>query len=174
LNSWTRTLNLDDAHSLLALVEPGMTVQRWATACHAALPHLSAARRRELIRLLRDGFLDLDGGDDGEATIANGRFLAAYMAAPAIGQLHLVDVQWAMSHPLTLIAVEALVTPALASGDLDIPLQAVEDLVRRHLETESAESLRTCTRGPGWCGETWRPAGRCRPTRPSPRRSARG
>ncbi|MFK7931789.1 MAG: hypothetical protein AB8H79_26670, partial [Myxococcota bacterium] len=68
MKSWTRTLNLDDAHTLLALAQPGSTQAEWTQACHAALPGLSVARRRELVRLLREGFLtwtDDDRIDEG-------------------------------------------------------------------------------------------------------------
>ena len=49
---------------------------------------------------------------------------------------------WALSHPLTLEAIDDLVVPALDLADDDIPLDHVEALVRRHLDTSSAESLR--------------------------------
>lgn len=137
MKSWTRTLNLDDAHTLLALVEPGLSVETWAELCHRQLPELSVARRRELIRILRDGYLDLADGQ-----IQLGLFLQSYRNAPAAAQIDLVHLQWALSHPLTLVAAEKLVAPALASGDPDIPLDDFELLVERRLETSSSESLR--------------------------------
>ena len=137
MKSWTRTLNMDDAHTLLALARPGMHLDAWATKCHAALPSLSMPRRRELIRILRDGFLLPDG-----EVIPDGPFLTAYATAPAMAQIDLVHLQWALSHPLTLVAVEKLVAPALLSGRPDIPHDEFEDLVSRRLETSSAESLR--------------------------------
>ncbi len=137
LNSWTRTLNLDDAHTLLALADPGQRLEDWSKGCYAALPDLSMARRRELIRMLRDGFLDLDGDK-----IESGLFLSIYQDTPATGQLDLVQLQWALSHPLSLIAVERLIAPALQSGEVDIPLANVETLVAEHLATSSAESRR--------------------------------
>lgn len=138
MKSWTRTLNLDDAHTLLALAEPGLSLSDWAGACHDQLPSLSMARRRELVRMLRDGFLELDDED----RIADGLFLARYRKASAIAQIDLVHAQWALSHPLSLIAVERLVSPALALGEPDIPLDDVEALVEEHLSTSSAESRR--------------------------------
>lgn len=137
MKSWTRTLNLDDAHTLLACVEPGIHVDAWTEQCHALIPHLSVARRRELIRLLRQGFI---AWEDDRAV--PGLFMSMYADASAAAQIDLVDLQWAMSHPLTLIAVEALVAPALDSDRAEIALGAVEALVARHLSTESAESLR--------------------------------
>ena len=123
---------------MLALAEPGRKKADWTAACHEALPELSVARRRELIRLLREGFLDWTADD----TIDDGLFLRVYADAPATGQIDLVSVQWALSHDLTLTAVDQLVTPALESGDTVIELQQVEDLVRANLDTDSAESLR--------------------------------
>jgi hypothetical protein len=138
VKTWTRTLNLDDAHTLLALAEPGRSKSDWTAACHQALPDLSVARRRELIRLLREGFLEWTDDD----AIAEGLFLKVYANAPASGQIDLVGVQWALSHDLTLTAVKALVAPALHSGELQITLQRVEELVQRSVNTDSAESLR--------------------------------
>lgn len=136
MRSWTRTLNLDDAHTLLALAEPGATVEAWTAACHAALPRLSAPRRRELVRIVRDDFLSWEDG-----RIELGLFARHYHAAPAMVQVELVNVQWALTHPLPLVAVEALVEPALAAADPEIPLGAVDALVHRTLATRSAASL---------------------------------
>lgn len=138
MKSWTRTLNLDDAHTLLALADPGRSVEDWAEECYDQLPELSMARRRELIRMLRDGFLELDG----KQRITDGLFLERYRKAPAIAQVDLVQYQWALSHPLSLIAVERLIEPALQIGEVEIPLDDVEDLVSQHLNTSSEESTR--------------------------------
>jgi hypothetical protein len=142
LKSWTRTLNLDDAHSLLALAAPGLPCEDWALACHRALPELSMPRRRELIRLVRDGFLTWNDAQQ----IQRGLFIETYHQAPASAQIHLVDLQWALSHPLTLIAVERIVAPVLRherqSARPVVSFDAVDDLVRGSLQTESTESLR--------------------------------
>jgi len=95
-------------------------------------------RRRELIRLLRDGFLEWTADD----RIAPGLFLRLYRKAPALAQLDLVNLQWALSHPITVIAIETLVTPALSRRDRSIPLDDVEAVVAAHVDTGSAESLR--------------------------------
>lgn len=137
VNSWTRTLNLDDAHTLLALAEVGQSLDDWTRDCHAALPALSMARRRELIRMLRDGFMTVEDGRLGESL-----FFRFYQRAAADAQLDLVQLQWALSHPLSLIAVERLVAHALDHDTEDIPLNAVENLVAKHLSTSSAESRR--------------------------------
>lgn len=138
MKSWTRTLNLDDAHTLIAVAEPGMRVDDWAELCHGLLPDLSVARRRELIRILRDGFLDISP----EGRVTAGLFLEQYRDAPAVAQIDLVQIQWALSHPLTLVAVEELVSPALEVGELDIPLEDVEAMVEEKLATSSVESRR--------------------------------
>ena len=138
MKSWTRTLNLDDAHSLLALADPNTPQRDWVAACHQALPHLSVARRREVIRILRDGFLEWT--DD--QRIADALFLRTYSRSAATAQIDLVHHQWALSHDITLIAVQELVTPALRADDDAIRLEQVEDVVARHVQTDSAESLR--------------------------------
>jgi hypothetical protein len=137
VKSWTRTLNLDDAHSLLAMAHPGRDLTTWADACHEELPGLSVARRRELVRMLRDGFLDHE-----HDRIVDGLFLRTYRSAPAAAQIDLVHHQWALTHPLSLVAAERLVASSLATGRLDIPLEVVEEFVAAHLQTDSAESLR--------------------------------
>lgn len=137
MKSWTRTLNLDDAHTLLAQAEPGLSLTDWSERCHQNLPVLSQARRRELVRMLRDGFLTVDDG-----RISNGLFLRCYSDASARAQFDMVHIQWALSHGLTLLAVRSLVAPALRSGKPEIPLAAVEQLVAGAVDTRSAESLR--------------------------------
>ncbi len=138
MKSWTRTLNLDDAHTLLALAEPGMALSEWTDTCYGRLPHLSVPRQRELIRMIRDGFLTIDG----DGRIADGAFLRTYAQASALGQIDMMAYQWALSHPLTLIAVEELIAPALRRQVFEIPLADVEALVAAHIDTSSAESLR--------------------------------
>jgi len=137
LKSWTRTLNLDDAHTLLALAVPGTPLAEWTAACHDALPDLSAARRRELVRILRDSFLEHNG-----EVLGTGLFMQFYANAPAVAQIDLVKLQWALTHDLSLLAAERLVAPALSSGHLEIPLARVETFVAEHLDTRSQESLR--------------------------------
>ena len=129
---------MDDAHDLLARAEPGIDRAAWTEACHRALPELSMPRRRELVRLLRDHFLSWTS----DARLEDGLFVHCYHRASALGQIDLLAVAWAMSHPLSLVACDRLVAPALASGALDIPLDAVEDLVADHVDTTSAESRR--------------------------------
>lgn len=138
MKSWTRTLNLDDAHTLLSLTDPGTGRGSWVQMCHEQMPHLSAARRREVIRLLRDGFLEWS--DEGH--VEDAPFLRFYTHSPAAAQVDLVAHQWALSHDLTLTAAEEVVAPALEAEDPDIPLDRVEQLVKKHLSTRSRESRR--------------------------------
>jgi hypothetical protein len=138
LLSWTRTLNIDDAHSLLARVEPGVPASVWAAACHRELPHLSVARRRELVRIVRDELLAID--DQGR--LAESNFLRFYRNAPASAQVDLLDLAWALSHPLPLLVADRLLAPARAgSGPQEIPIGAVEDVVRGALSTASVASV---------------------------------
>ncbi|MEZ4321082.1 MAG: hypothetical protein R3F61_26620 [Myxococcota bacterium] len=136
MRSWTRTLNLDDAHTLLALAEPGLSETAWCRSCHASIPHLSAPRRRELIRMVREDFLSWEDG-----RVELGLFSRYYVGAPASVQVELVNVQWALTHPLPVVAVAELVEPALASADPEIPLDRVTALVAQRLTTGSQASL---------------------------------
>lgn len=136
VRSWTRTLNLHDAHTLLALAEPGIRRLAWTDACHSSLPHLSTARRRELIRMVRDDFLEWDG-----TAVEPGVFQKAYDSATAGEQVELVAVRWAQSHPLPEHAVARLVEPALERGDPELPLSTVTAWIDRVVDTDSRASL---------------------------------
>ncbi len=138
MKSWTRTLNLDDAHSLLACAEQGMTYAQWRERAAGLVDHLSVDRRRELFRILRDQFLTWSDND----TIANGLFLRFYADSSASAQIDILDLQWALSHEITLIALEELVQPALEAGNPQIPLSDLDALVARNVKSSSAESLR--------------------------------
>lgn len=137
MKSWTRTLTFSDAHTLLALAEPHMTRSDWEKACYDALEHPSRARQTGLIRLVRENFLVItgDGRIDGR-----GLFLRLYRSTSAASQEALVRVGWALSHDITLKAVEELVVPA-KSGD-DIPLMRVDKFVKKHVDTTAPDALR--------------------------------
>jgi len=140
MKSWTRTLTLADAHSLLVLAQPRMSRSDWERACYKALAHIkSRPRQTDQIRLARENFLVFTGDSriDGR-----GLFLRMYRKASAAGQEGLVRVAWALSHDITAKAVEELVAPALASGDQDIPLMRVDKFVKKHAGTEAADALR--------------------------------
>jgi hypothetical protein len=137
LKSWTRTLNIDDAHGILSVSEPGISLEEWRTRAYAAIGHLSIARSREVIRIIRDAFLEWE-----DNTLQAGLFLRFYRGAPAMAQVDLVHAQWALSHPIGLATTEELVRPALESASREIPLQEFDAFVATHLETNSAQSLR--------------------------------
>lgn len=134
MKSWTRTLNLNDAHTVLALATPGLNQREWTEQCHLALPALSMPRRREIIRLLRDGFLEWDS----ENHILNSGFLAYYSGSAANDQLDLVRYQWALSHPLGLAFMERMFN---AEAPL-IPTHEVDQFVEAEIDSDSKESLR--------------------------------
>lgn len=123
---------------MLALAEVKAPSGTWEQAIHQSLAGISLARRKELIRILKAGFVEFDS----ENRITDSPFLETYQGAPASAQINLVALRWALSHPLTLIASTALVSPALAADEIDIPLSAVEKLVTRFVKTDSKESLR--------------------------------
>jgi hypothetical protein len=138
LNSWTRTLNLDDAHTMLALAEVGISAAQWENSVHKALSAISAARRKELVRILKSGFVEFDS----KRRVHSSSFIKVYSKAPASAQINLLALRWALSHPLTLVASTTLVAPALASDTTEISLSAVEELVGKFVQTKSKESLR--------------------------------
>jgi len=138
LKSWTRTLNLDDAHTMLALAEVGLPGTVWEDSLHAALSSISPARRKELVRILKAGFVEFDPN----GRVCSAPFLDTYSTAPASAQINLLALQWALSHPLTLIASVALIAPALAANDTMLPMSVVEGLVSKFVKTDSNESLR--------------------------------
>lgn len=137
MTPWTRTLNQDDAHTLLALAVPGMHLTAWTETAAAALEHRSPARRTELIRLVREQLLEWDGPH-----LRGGLFLDHYRTAPALDQLELLAHHWALCHPLPLLASTELVAPALERGDDSLPMVAVEAFVSRSVGSRSASSLR--------------------------------
>jgi len=138
VKSWTRTLNIDDAHSLLACAEHGLTYAEWKSAAKSLVEHLSVDRQRELFRILRDQFLTWN--EDG--TVDDGLFMRFYNGSPATAQIDLLDHQWALSHEISLIALRELIGPALESNKPQIALADLDALVARHIDSRSSESLR--------------------------------
>ena len=60
--SWTRTLNVEDALTLLDSAHAGTSVEDWAERGDRLLPQASPSRRRELIRIVREELLDSRDG----------------------------------------------------------------------------------------------------------------
>jgi len=138
VKSWTRTLNRDDAHDLLSCAEPGLTFADWRTEASPRITHLSPDRQREIFRILRNQFLTWTE----DQRIAEGLFLGRYHRVPASVQIQLLDVHWALTHPIALIAVRSLLVPAVESNQLDISLAELDALVAQHVDSVSSESLR--------------------------------
>ena len=141
MKSWTRTLNLDDTHTLLAQSIVGISLEEWTSSCHAALPHLSVERRRELIRMIRGEFLTWTE----QETIANGLFIRLYHSANAMDQIDMVHHLWATSHPLSLKTATAFITPILKNAnvlDPEISLEQLDQFVAKTIDSKSKESLR--------------------------------
>jgi hypothetical protein len=141
VKSWTRTLNLDDTHTLLALSVVGLSLDEWTASCHAALPNLSVERRRELIRIIRGEFLSWTS----EKTIDQGLFIRLYHSAYAMDQIDLVHHLWAVSHPLSLAATTTFIAPLLnrnSASTVEIHLNDLDVFVAKTIRSNSKESLR--------------------------------
>jgi hypothetical protein len=142
MKSWTRTLNLADAHTLLALAEPGLERFVWESRCHEALAERKLVRAREtgLIRLVRETFLAFDE----DSTIIENLFLRLYQnpGTSALGQQDLVRLAWALSNPVTKLAVGRLVLPALSRDGQAITLAAIDAFVADVVETKAPDALR--------------------------------
>ena len=138
MKSWTRTLNFDDAHNLLACAVPGLTFDAWRAEASPLIEHLSQARKREIFRILRDQFLDWSA----DGRIENGLFLRSYMDVPASVQIQMLHQHWALSHDITLLVLRDLASDAVASETTDIALADLDAVVARYVDSTSAESLR--------------------------------
>lgn len=112
LTSWTRTLNEDDALTLLDAAHPGSSVEAWAELGDLILPQASPARRRELIRIVRDELLDSRDG-----VIVDSAWLRLFQGGSPHRRLGLLYGRLWRNRPLVLRALEALVHPALAVAE---------------------------------------------------------
>jgi hypothetical protein len=99
---------------------------------------MSQARRKELVRILKSGFIEIDP----QGRVDTSNFLGTYHGSPASAQIDLLAIQWALSHPLSLIASTQLVKKGLDTDNTEIALASVEALVGSHLKTTSKESRR--------------------------------
>lgn len=115
LPSWTRTLNESEAFTLLDHARPGVSLDQWAREGHDLLPQASLARRRELIRIVREDLLDHDG-----TTIAESAFGRLFRAGSPHRRRGLLYGRLLARRPLVRPALEALVAPAFAR--MDAPL----------------------------------------------------
>lgn len=155
LESWTRTLNEDDALTLVDLARPGLPLDAWTEDAHDALPQAGRDRRTETIRLVRERLLDWDAAPDGEPpTVAATDWLrlmhdgAPYARVELLWGRYLFDQAWVRR------AIEHLVAPALAAADTPlsprdadrIDLDRWTDFVDAHLRPDAGDASRPKTR----------------------------
>lgn len=112
LTSWTRTLNEEDALTLLDSAHAGTSVEEWATLGDRLLPQASPARRRELIRIVREELLDSRDG-----TIVGSAWLRLFQEGSPHRRLGLLYGRLWRNRPLVLRALDELVHPALERSD---------------------------------------------------------
>lgn|GEM_PF-2025188 len=112
LGSWTRTLNEEDALALLDAAHPGTSVADWEERGDRLLPQASPARRRELVRMVREELLDTREGVVREST-----WLHLLQEGSSHRRLGLLYGRLWRSRPLVLRALDTLVHPALARVD---------------------------------------------------------
>lgn len=123
LPSWTRTMSEAEAFTLLDLARPGLALETWAQAGHDQLPQASPARRRELIRIVREDLLDHDG-----QRVIESRYGRLMRSGSAHRRRGLLFGRLLSRRPLVAPALAALVVPALAR--IDVPLAAADaDLI---------------------------------------------
>lgn len=116
LTSWTRTLNEDDALTLLDNAYAGMSIDDWTDLADRLLPQAGAARRRELIRMVRDELLDVR--DD--AVVASA-WLRLFQDGNPHRRVGLLYGRLWRNRPLVLRALDELVHPALERADRPLP-----------------------------------------------------
>jgi hypothetical protein len=112
LTSWTRTLNEEDALTLLDSAHPETPVEEWAALGDRLLPQAGPARRRELIRIVREELLDSRDG-----TIVGSAWLRLFHEGSPHRRLGLLYGRLWRRRPLVLRALDELVHPALERSD---------------------------------------------------------
>lgn len=115
LTSWTRTLNEDDALLLLEEAEPGLAIDAWVEIGHAHLPQAGRDRRTELIRLVRERLLDVDG-----EAIADTRWHALMRRASPGARRALLHGRYLFDHPWILRVNDALIGPRLDASEVPL------------------------------------------------------
>lgn len=119
LTSWTRTLNEDDAFSLLDAASPGQSLEDWEALAHLGLPQASRDRRRELVHIVRQELLDHDG-----THILPASFLTLFQHGSPWRRICLAYGRRLFGLPLAERTLQDLLLPALAR--IDEPLAAHE------------------------------------------------
>ena len=112
LTSWTRTLNEDDALALLDNAQPGTHVADWTELADRLLPQSSAARRRELIRIVREELLDTRDGQ-----VAASAWLRLFQDASPHRRRGLLYGRLWRNRPIVLRALDELVHPTLERAE---------------------------------------------------------
>lgn len=112
LTSWTRTLNTEDALTLLDSAHAGTTVADWAEFGDRLLPQAGPARRRELIRIVRDELLDSSDG-----VIVESAWLKLLQNGSPHRRAGLLYGRLWRNRPLLQRALHTLVQPALERTD---------------------------------------------------------
>ncbi len=116
LESWTRTLNEDDALDLVDLARPGLSLDDWTEDAHDALPQASRDRRTETIRLVRERLLDWDA--DGDAsTVADTDWLRLMHEGAPYARVELLWGRYLFDQPWVRRAIDHLIAPALTTAD---------------------------------------------------------
>lgn len=149
LPSWTRTLNEAEAGTLLDAARAGLPVSEWATEAHDRLPQASVARRRELIRMVREDLLD-----HSEGVIRGSTYLRLFQEGSAHRRKGLLFGRLLARRSLVAPALDALISPALAALDAplapedagDIPTEAWDRWLRRALKPDIGEEAFRKTR----------------------------
>jgi hypothetical protein len=116
LTSWTRTLNEDDALTLLDNAYDGTTIEDWTELADRLLPQAGAPRRRELIRMVRDELLDVRDG-----AIVASAWLRLFQDGNPHRRLGLLYGRLWRNRPIVLRALDELVHPALERADRPLP-----------------------------------------------------
>ncbi|MGA3123999.1 MAG: hypothetical protein ABSF69_24840 [Polyangiaceae bacterium] len=112
LTSWTRTLNEEDALTLLDSAHAGTSVEDWAARGDSLLPQASPARRRELIRIVREELLD-----SRDAVIVESAWLRLFQNGSPHRRLGLLYGRLWRNRPVVLRALDEVVHPALERAD---------------------------------------------------------
>lgn len=112
LTSWTRTLNEDDALTLVEAAQGGTSLADWGELADRLLPQAGAPRRRELIRMVRDELLDIRDG-----AIVASAWLRLFQDGSPHRRLGLLYGRLWRNRPMVLRALDELVLPALALAD---------------------------------------------------------
>lgn len=128
IESWTRTLNEDDALTLVDLARAGLPLSAWTEDAHDALPQASRDRRTETIRLVREHLLDWVAADADDPAIADTTWLRLMHDGAPYARVELLWGRYLFEHPWVRRAIDELVAPALAAADEPLSPRDVDRL----------------------------------------------